>query len=211
MAGASFVESSATTPSEPVEYTRLGRSGLQISRIALGCLSFGQGTGSYGWVLDDDQSEPIFRQAVEAGITLWGTANVYAGGTSEEAVGRAIRRYTRRDDVVLATKVHFPMGSGPGGRGLSRRAILERVDASLRRLDTDYIDLYQIHRLDPPTPMEETVETLHDVVKSGKVRYLGASSMQPWRFAELDRVAERGGWTRFISMQDQYNLTQREE
>jgi len=164
-----------------MKYTRLGTSGLRVSRIALGCMSFGD--TSYGfnrWALDDGAAEPIFRQAVELGITLWDTANAYGYGTSEEIVGRAIRKYTQREDVVLATKVFLKMHDGPGGSGLSRRAIMEQVDASLTRLGTDYIDLYQIHRFDPGVPIEETMEALHDVVKAGKVRYLGASSMWAW-------------------------------
>jgi aryl-alcohol dehydrogenase-like predicted oxidoreductase len=174
-------------------------------------MSFGDPAPNRPWTLDDDGAEPIFRQALELGITLWDTANVYAAGTSEEIVGRAIDKYTSRDEVVLATKVFWPMHQGPGGSGLSRRAILEQVDASLRRLGTDYVDLLQIHRFDPDVPVEETMEALHDVVKAGKARYLGASSMWGWRFAKMQHVAESHGWTRFISMQDQYNLLQREE
>jgi aryl-alcohol dehydrogenase-like predicted oxidoreductase len=174
-------------------------------------MSFGQpGTGR-DWALDDDAAEPLFRQAVELGITLWDTANIYSGGTSEEITGQAIRKYTSRDQVVLATKLFAPMGEGPGGAGLSRRAVLEQVDASLTRLGTDYIDLYQIHRFDPDTPVEETMEALHDVVKAGKVRYLGASSMWAWQFSKMQHTAQLHGWTRFISMQDQYNLVAREE
>ncbi|SEE86998.1 aldo/keto reductase [Jiangella alba] len=195
-----------------MEYTRLGGSGLRVSRIGLGCMSFGDPSRGYGdWSLDDDAAEPIFRQAVELGITFWDTANVYGFGSSEEIVGRAVRRYTRREDVVLATKVFFPMHDGPGGSGLSRKAIMEQVDASLRRLGTDYVDLYQIHRLDPDTPADETMEALHDVVKAGKARYLGASSMWAWQFAKLQYTADLGGWTRFVSMQNQYNLMQRED
>jgi aryl-alcohol dehydrogenase-like predicted oxidoreductase len=194
-----------------VEYTRLGTSGVNVSRIALGCMSFGRpGTGR-DWALDDDAAEPLFRQAVELGITLWDTANIYSGGTSEEITGQAIRKYTSRDQVVLATKLFAPMGQGPGGSGLSRRAVFEQVDASLTRLGTDYIDLYQIHRFDRDTPVEETMEALHDVVKAGKVRYLGASSMWAWQFSKMQYTAQLHGWTRFISMQDQYNLVAREE
>jgi aryl-alcohol dehydrogenase-like predicted oxidoreductase len=194
-----------------VEYTRLGTSGLKVSRIALGCMSFGRpGTGR-DWALDDDAAEPLFRQAVELGITLWDTANIYSGGTSEEITGQAIRKYTSRDQIVLATKLFAPMGQGPGGAGLSRRAVFEQVDASLTRLGTDYIDLYQIHRFDRDTPVEETMEALHDVVKAGKVRYLGASSMWAWQFSKMQYTAQLHGWTRFISMQDQYNLVAREE
>ncbi|WP_410611278.1 aldo/keto reductase [Amycolatopsis sp. lyj-109] len=194
-----------------MEYTRLGTSGLKVSRIALGCMSFGVPSERMAWTLDDEGAEPIFQQAVELGVTFWDTANVYGAGSSEEIVGRALKKYTRREEVVLATKVFWPMRQGPGGSGLSRKAILEQVDASLSRLDTDYIDLYQIHRFDPGTPIEETMETLHDVVKAGKARYLGASSMWAWQFARMQHVAQARGWTRFVSMQDQYSLIHREE
>jgi aryl-alcohol dehydrogenase-like predicted oxidoreductase len=196
-----------------MEYTRLGDTGLRVSRLALGCMSYGDSTspGAHRWALGDEAAQPFFRQAVEAGITLWDTANVYQHGTSEELVGRAIRRYSRREDVVLATKVFGKMHDGPGGQGLSRKAILEQADASLIRLGTDYIDLYQIHRFDPDTPVEETMEGLHDVVRAGKVRYLGASSMYAWQFAKLQHVADLGGWTRFVAMQNQYNLLRRQE
>jgi 1-deoxyxylulose-5-phosphate synthase len=196
-----------------MEYTRLGTSGLKVSRIALGCMSFGDGSrgGRPEWVLDDDGAEPIFRQALDLGITFWDTANVYSSGTSEEIVGRAIRKHTRREDIVLATKVFFPMGEGSGGSGLSRRAIMEQIDASLARLGTEYVDLYQIHRFDPDTPVEETMEALHDVVKAGKARYIGASSMWAWQFAKMQHAADVHGWTRFVSMQNQYSLLQREE
>ena len=195
-----------------MEYTRLGGSGLKFSRIALGCMSFGDTSRGFSeWALDDAAAEPIFRQAVELGITFWDTANVYGYGSSEEIVGRAITKYTRREDVVLATKVHFPMHDGPGGSGLSRKAILEQIDASLQRLGTEYVDLYQIHRFDPGVPVGETMGALHDVVKAGKVRYLGASSMWAWQFAKMQHAADLNGWTRFISMQNQYSLMQREE
>jgi 1-deoxyxylulose-5-phosphate synthase len=194
-----------------MEYTRLGASGLKVSRIALGCMSFGDPAKGRAWTLDDDGAEPIFRQAVELGITFWDTANVYSQGTSEEITGRALRKYTRREDIVLATKVFWPMHPGPGGAGLSRKAILEQIDDSLARLGTDYVDLYQIHRFDPETPVEETMEALHDVVKAGKARYIGVSSMWAWRFAKMQHAADVHGWTRFISMQDQYSLLQREE
>lgn len=195
-----------------MEYTRLGNSGLKVSRIALGCMSFGDTSRGFNeWALGDEAAEPIFRQAVESGITFWDTANVYGFGSSEETVGRAIAKYTRREDVVLATKVFFKLHDGPGGAGLSRRAIMENIDASLRRLGTDFVDLYQIHRFDPETPAEETMEALHDVVKAGKARYIGASSMWAWQFAKLQHTAEANGWTRFVSMQDQYSLMQREE
>ncbi len=189
---------------------RLGTSGLRVSRIALGCMSFGDGTRAT-WALGDEAAEPIFRQAVELGITFWDTANIYGLGTSEEIVGRALKKYTRRDDIVLATKLFQPIHQGPGGGGLSRKAVMEQVDASLARLGTDYIDLYQIHRFDPNTPIEETMEALHDVVKAGKVRYLGASSMWAWQFATMQHVADLHGWIRFVSMQDQYSLLHREE
>jgi 1-deoxyxylulose-5-phosphate synthase len=195
-----------------MKYTRLGGSGLTVSRIALGCMSYGDpGRGLHSWTLDEDAAAPFFRQAVELGVTFWDTANVYQQGSSEEYVGRAINRFSRREDIVVATKVHGKMHDGPGGSGLSRKAILEQVDASLRRLGTDYIDVYLIHRFDPDVPVEETMETLHDVVRAGKVRYLGASSMWAWQFAKLQHAADLGGWTRFVAMQDQYNLLKREE
>nr|WTB28478.1 aldo/keto reductase [Streptomyces sp. NBC_00830] len=194
-----------------MEYTRLGSSGLKVSRIALGCMSFGDPAKRMPWVLHDEKAGPLFQQAVDLGITFWDTANIYGLGTSEEIVGRALKTYVRRDDIVLATKLFMPMGEGPGGAGLSRKAVMEQVDASLKRLDTDYIDLYQIHRFDPETPIEETMEALHDVVKAGKVRYLGASSMWAWQFATMQHTAQVNGWTRFISMQDQYSLIHREE
>jgi 1-deoxyxylulose-5-phosphate synthase len=200
------------TEEATMQYTRLGTSGLKVSRIALGCMSFGDTSRGFNqWALDDEAAEPIFRQAVELGITFWDTANVYGYGSSEEIVGRAIRKYSRREDIVLATKVFFTMHDGPGGSGLSRKAIMEQIDASLSRLSTDYVDLYQIHRFDPDTPAEETTEALHDVVKAGKARYLGASSMWAWQFAKLQHAAELAGWTRFVSMQNQYSLMQREE
>jgi 1-deoxyxylulose-5-phosphate synthase len=195
-----------------MQYTTLGSTGLKISRIVLGCMSFGDTSRGFNeWALDDAAAEPIFRQAVELGITFWDTANAYGYGTSEEITGRAIRTYTRREDIVLATKVYFRMHDGPGGSGLSRRAILEQLDDSLRRLGTDYVDLYQIHRFDPATPVDETMEALHDMVKAGKVRYLGASSMWAWQFSKMQYTAHLHGWTRFVSMQNQYSLLQREE
>jgi aryl-alcohol dehydrogenase-like predicted oxidoreductase len=196
-----------------MEHVRLGNTGLKISRLALGCMSYGDPTtpGAHEWSLVDEDAQPYFRQAVELGITFWDTANVYQAGTSEEVVGRAIKRYSRREDIVLATKVFGRMHDGPGGQGLSRKAILEQIDASLARLGTDYVDLYQIHRFDPDAPVEETMEALHDVVKAGKVRYLGASSMYGWQFAKLQHAADRGGWTRFVSMQNQYNLLRRQD
>ena len=195
-----------------MKFTQLGHSGLQVSRIALGCMSFGDTSRGYNeWALDDDAAEPLFEQAVELGINLWDTANVYGFGTSEEIVGRAVNKFARRDDIVLATKLYFKMHDGPGGSGLSRKAVMEQIDASLTRLGTDYVDLYQIHRFDANTPVEETMEALHDVVKAGKARYLGASSMWAWQFAKMQHAAALHGWTRFVSMQDQYNLMQREE
>jgi 1-deoxyxylulose-5-phosphate synthase len=177
-----------------MQYTTLGSSGVKISRIALGCMSFGDTSRGFNqWALGDKAAEPLFRQAVELGITFWDTANAYGYGTSEEIVGRAIGGYTRREDVVLATKVFFKMHDGPGGSGLSRRAIVEQLDDSLRRLGTDYVDLYQIHRFDPATPVEETMEALHDMVKAGKVRYLGASSMWAWQFSKMQYTADLHG------------------
>jgi aryl-alcohol dehydrogenase (NADP+) len=190
----------------------LGRTGLVVSRIALGCMSFGSPTrGNHPWTLDEEASRVLIRQALDAGITFWDTANVYSDGHSEEIVGRALADFARRDEIVLATKVNGRMRPGPNGAGLSRKAILAEVDHSLRRLGTDHIDLYQIHRWDFGTPIEETLEALHDVVRAGKVRYLGASSMNAWQFAKALHVADRHGWTRFVSMQDHYNLLYREE
>ncbi len=196
-----------------MEYRRLGQTGLKVSRIALGCMSYGDPTttNAHTWALDEEGAQPFFRQAVEMGVTFWDTANTYQDGTSEQVVGRAIKRYSRRQDVVLATKVFGRMHDGPGGQGLSRKAILEQVDASLTRLGTDCIDLYQIHRFDPEAPVEETMEALHDIVKAGKVRYIGASSMYAWQFAKLQHAAEMHGWTRFVAMQNQYNLLRRQD
>lgn len=195
-----------------MEYTRLGRSGLRVSRIALGCMSFGDpATGFQQWTLKQDDALPFFRQALDHGITFWDTANVYSFGDSERIVGEALRKFTHRDEIVLATKVFIKVGEGPGDSGLSRKAIMQQVDASLTRLGTDYIDLYQIHRFDPNTPVEETMEALHDLVKAGKARYLGASAMWAWQFAKLQTAADIHGWTRFVSMQDQYSLLYREE
>ncbi|HEY2795824.1 MAG TPA: aldo/keto reductase [Micromonosporaceae bacterium] len=195
-----------------MEYVKLGNTGLEVSRITLGCMSFGEPTqGSHAWTLDADESRVIIGQALDAGINCLDTANTYSDGDSEVIVGRALKDMVRREDVVLATKVFTRMRPGPNGSGLSRKAIFDEVDNSLRRLQTDYIDLYQIHRWDYGTPIEETLEALHDVVKSGKVRYLGASSMYAWQFAKALHVAERHGWTRFVSMQNHYNLIYREE
>ncbi|MCK8669815.1 aldo/keto reductase [Rhodococcus sp. NPDC003382] len=195
-----------------MKYVRLGNSGLQVSRLALGCMSYGTpGAGQHAWTLGEDAAKPFIRAAVEAGINFFDTANSYSGGTSEEIVGRALKEYTTRENVVIATKVYGRVRSGPNGSGLSRKAIMTEVEASLRRLGTDYIDLYQIHRWDGRTPIEETLETLHDLVRSGKVRYLGASSMFAWQFAKALYTADLHGWTRFVSMQPHYNLLYREE
>ena len=195
-----------------MEHTRLGRTGLEVSRICLGCMSFGvPERGGHPWSLDESASRPLLARALELGITFWDTANVYSDGTSEEIVGRAIKDLARREDIVLATKVHGRMRPGPNGEGLSRRAIMHEIDASLRRLGTDYVDLYQIHRWDPHTPVEETLEALHDVVKAGKARYIGASSMWAWQFSKAQHLARANGWTPFVSMQDHYNLLNREE
>ena len=196
-----------------MEYTRLGSTGLEVSRICLGCMSYGQSDlGTHPWSLGEADSRPFFRQALDAGINFFDTANVYSLGTSEEYLGRAFRELgIDRSEVVIATKVHGRMRKAPNGAGLSRKAILHEIDESLRRLGTDYVDLYQIHRWDPNTPIEETMEALHDVVRAGKARYLGASSMWAWQFATAQHVAERNGWTRFASMQDHYNLIMREE
>lgn len=195
-----------------MKYTKLGNTGLDVSRICLGCMSYGVAErGNHMWTLDEEHSRPFIQRAVEAGINFFDTANVYSDGTSEEIVGRALADFANRDEVVLATKVHGQMRSGPNGWGLSRKAILSEIDASLRRLGTDYVDLYQIHRWDRKTPIEETMEALHDVVKAGKARYIGASSMYAWQFSKAQYTAERHGWTKFISMQNHYNLLYREE
>jgi aryl-alcohol dehydrogenase-like predicted oxidoreductase len=190
----------------------LGSSGLKVSAVILGCMSYGDpDRGNHPWSVGLDDSRPFFKQAIELGITTFDTANVYSLGSSEEITGTLLREFANREDVVIATKVHGEMRPGPYGHGLSRKAILNEVDASLTRLGTDYIDLYQIHRFDPRVPVEETMEALHDVVKAGKARYLGASSMYAWQFAAMQHAADLNGWTRFISMQDQYNLLNREE
>jgi 1-deoxyxylulose-5-phosphate synthase len=195
-----------------MDYVRLGATGLEVSRICLGCMSYGEPErGNSPWSLDEEAARPFFRRAVEAGINFFDTANVYSAGSSEEITGRALAEYADRDEIVIATKVHGRMRPGPNGGGLSRKAILTEIDHSLRRLGTDYVDLYQIHRWDKVTPIEETMEALHDVVRAGKARYLGASSMWAWQFSKAQHVAERNGWTRFVSMQDHYNLLQREE
>ncbi len=195
-----------------MEQIRLGDSGLKVSQIILGCMSYGDpARGNHPWSLDEHAARPFIEQALEAGITTFDTANSYSHGSSEEIVGRALADLAGREDVVLATKVFMRMGPGPKDSGLSRGAIMAQIDASLKRLGTDYVDLYQIHRWDPHTPIEETMEALHDVVKAGKARYIGASSMSAWQFAKAQYTADLGGWTRFVSMQDQYNLLQREE
>jgi len=195
-----------------MEHVKLGSTGLDVSRICLGCMSFGEpARGPHPWTLDEDSSRPLIRRAVEAGVNFFDTANVYSNGSSEEIVGRALTDFARRDEVVIATKVHGRMRPGPNGGGLSRKAIMTEIDNSLSRLGTDYVDLYQIHRWDPHTPIEETLEALHDVVKAGKARYIGASSMFAWQFSKALYLSERRGWTRFATMQNHYNLLQREE
>ncbi len=193
-----------------MDQIRLGRTGLYVSRVCLGMMSYGNDSNR-PWVLDESAAEPIVRAAVEGGITFFDTADVYSGGASEVATGRLVPRFLSRDEAVIATKVHGQMTPGPNGRGLSRKHILSAIDASLQRLGMDHVDLYQIHRWDPHTPIEETMEALHDVVRAGKARYIGASSMYAWQFAKAQRVAERHGWTPFVAMQDHYNLLYREE
>jgi aryl-alcohol dehydrogenase (NADP+) len=195
-----------------MDYVKLGSTGLDVSPICVGCMSFGEpGRGNHPWSLDEDQARPLIRQAVEAGVNFFDTANVYSAGSSEEITGRALKDFARRDEIVLATKVHGRMHEGPNGAGLSRKAIMSEIDNSLRRLGTDYVDLYQIHRWDYDTPIEETLEALHDVVKAGKARYIGASSMHAWQFAKALYTADLNGWTRFATMQNHYNLLYREE
>jgi len=195
-----------------MEYVKLGDTGLEVSRLCLGCMTFGvPDRGAHSWTLTEERSRPLIRQAVDAGINFFDTANVYSDGTSEEITGRALKDFARRDEIVLATKVHGRMHAGPNGAGLSRKAILQEIDNSLRRLGTDYVDLYQIHRFDYDVPIEETLEALHDVVKAGKARYIGASSMYAWQFATMLHVSEANGWARFVSMQNHLNLLYREE
>lgn len=201
-----------------MEYTKLGSTGLDISRLCLGCMTFGEpDAGTHPWTLDEAKSRPLFRHAVEQGITFFDTANSYSGGTSEIIVGKLLKEFTRREEIVLATKIFFPTAgtdrqSAPqNGKGLSRKAIMTGIDSSLKRLDTDYVDLYQIHRWDYATPIEETMEALHDVVKAGKARYIGASSMYAWQFAKAQEIARRNNWTCFVSMQNYVNLIYREE
>ncbi|MGB6306389.1 MAG: aldo/keto reductase [Steroidobacteraceae bacterium] len=195
-----------------MKYINLGNTGLKISELCLGCMTFGvPERGDHPWTLPEEQSRPLIRQAVEAGINYFDTANAYSDGTSEEILGRALKDFAQREEVVIATKVYFPMHKGPNGGGLSRKSILAAIDASLRRLGTEYVDLYQIHRWDYSTPIEETLEALHEVVKSGKARYLGASSMFTWQFSQALYLARQRGWTPFVSMQNHYNLLYREE
>jgi len=195
-----------------MEYTKLGNTGMDVSRICLGCMGFGDpGRWIHQWVLNEENSRPIIRQALELGINFFDTANVYSIGASEEILGRALKEFANRDEVVIATKVHGKMREGPNGSGLSRKAILSEIDQSLKRLGTDYVDLYQIHRWDYQTPIEETMEALHDVVKAGKARYIGASAMFAWQFQKALYVAEKHNWTRFVSMQNHLNLIYREE
>jgi aryl-alcohol dehydrogenase-like predicted oxidoreductase len=200
-----------------MEYVNLGKTGLRVSRICLGCMSYGAPAtgeltaGRHAWVLNEEESQPYFRQALDLGINFFDTANVYSGGVSEKVLGRFLKAHTMRDTMVVATKVYGVMRDEPNGRGLSRKAILYELEQSLRRLETDYIDLYQIHRWDYETPIEETLEALHDAVKSGKVRYIGASSMFAWQFTQALYLADLHGWTRFVSMQNHYNLLYREE
>lgn len=193
-----------------MEYVRLGATGVRVSRLCLGCMTYGTPKW-HKWILDDAASRPFFKQALEAGINFFDTADAYSLGVSEEVTGRALKELAQRDQIILATKVYNAVGDGPNDRGLSRKHILDSIDASLRRLQTDYVDLYQIHRWDRETPIEETMETLHAVVRAGKARYIGASSMYAWQFAQAQYTADRHGWTRFVSMQNHYNLVYREE
>ncbi len=193
-----------------MEYARLGKTGLKVSRICLGAMSYGSSAWR-SWVLDEAESRPFFKRALELGINFFDTADMYSNGVSEEVTGRALKEYARRDEVVVATKVFYPMGEGPNQGGLSRVHILHSIDQSLRRLNMDHVDLYQIHRYDPETPLEETLEALNDVVRAGKARYIGASSMFAWQFAKALYISERHGWARFVSMQNHYNLIYREE
>ena len=195
-----------------MDYVKLGTTGLDVSPIAIGAMTYGEpGRGHPAWSLGEEESRPLIRHAVEQGINFFDTANMYSQGSSEEILGRALRDFANRDDVVIATKVRHPMRPGPNGAGLSRKAILAEIDHSLRRLGTDYVDLYQIHRMDQRTPIEETLEALHDVVKAGKARYIGASSMHAWEFSKVLHLQRQHGWARFVSMQDHYNLLAREE
>ena len=195
-----------------MDYVKLGRTGLDVSRLCLGCMTYGiPDRGPHPWTLDEEKSRPLIRQAVELGINFFDTANVYSDGTSEEILGRALKEFARREDIVIATKLNGRMRPGPNGAGLSRKAIFGELDNSLRRLGTDFVDLYQIHRWDPTVPIEETLEALHDVVKAGKVRYIGASSSYAWQLAKAIYISRLHGWTEFVSMQDHINLLSREE
>ncbi|MGA2551325.1 MAG: aldo/keto reductase [Burkholderiaceae bacterium] len=195
-----------------MEYVSFGRTGLKVSRLCLGCMTYGvPDRGNHPWTLSEEESRPLIRKAIDLGINFFDTANTYSDGTSEEIVGRALKDFLNREDAVIATKVFFPLSSDPNAKGLSRKSIFAAIDASLRRLGTDYVDLYQIHRWDYTTPIEETLEALHDVVKAGKARYLGASSMFAWQFSKALHLARARGWTRFASMQNHYNLLYREE
>lgn len=194
-----------------MEYVRFGSTGMKVSRICVGCMSYGVPNEAWPWALNEENSRPLITRALELGINFFDTANVYSQGTSEEIVGRALKDFAARDEIVLATKVFFPIGQGPNQRGLSRKHILSSIDASLKRLGVDYVDLYQIHRWDYDTPIEETLEALHDVVRAGKARYIGASAMYAWQFAKALYTADLHGWTRFVSMQPHYNLIYREE
>jgi aryl-alcohol dehydrogenase-like predicted oxidoreductase len=194
-----------------MRYLNLGNSGLKVSAVTLGCMSWGNASAGRPWVKDESFAREMIKAALDAGVNTFDTANVYSAGTSEEYTGRALKEYADREDVVLATKLNGRMRPGPNGAGLSRKAVLQEIDASLTRLETDYVDLYQIHRWDPETPIEETMEALHDVVRAGKARYIGASSMYAWQFAKAQHVADRHGWTPFVSMQNHYNLLYREE
>lgn len=195
-----------------MDYVNLGKTGLKVSRLCLGCMSFGDpAKGWHPWILDEEASRPILRRAVEAGINFFDTANIYAAGSSEEVTGRALKEFARRDEIVIATKAHGRWGKGPNQSGLSRKALFQAIDDSLRRLGTDYVDLYQIHRWDDETPIEETLEALNDIVRAGKARYIGASSMHAWQFLKALNLSERRGWARFVSMQNHVNLIYREE
>jgi 1-deoxyxylulose-5-phosphate synthase len=195
-----------------MQYVKLGNTGIDVSRICLGCMSFGTGErGLFPWALNEEKSRPIIKKALDLGINFFDTANLYSAGTSEEITGRALKDFANRDEIVLASKVFFPTRQGPNSAGLSRKAIMSEIDKSLQRLKTDYVDLYYIHRWDDNTPIEETMEALHDVVKAGKARYIGASSMYAWQFMKAQCIAEENGWTRFVAMQDYYNLLYREE
>ena len=195
-----------------MDYVKLGRTGLKVSRVCLGCMTYGvPERGTHSWTLDEEKSRPLIKHALELGINFFDTANSYSDGTSEEIVGRALGDFARREEVVIATKVFYPTRQGPNARGLSRKSIMTEIDASLRRLGTDYVDLYQIHRWDKDTPIEETLAALHDVIRAGKARYIGASSMYAWQFTKALYVTDLHGWTRFASMQNHYNLLNREE